>query len=339
MSILTLPKFWEVLERSGSINESRGMKRLDFKTSQASLTTFSKTHSYGEYIFDWAWADAYNRYGVAYYPKLTSMVPFTPATVQHFLGPTNEWEKLLQQHDEQLENHSSGHFLFTTSEEQSFLQEYNYLLRDSFQYHFINQEYKNFDDFLGKLKSKKAKNIRQERIHPDLKIERFTGDKLLPEHAQEMYEFYLMTLKDKKAIPYLTQEFYSLLFQELPKHVLYVRASKEENALAGALFLYDENRIYGRYWGAKIFVPNLHFELCYYQGIDFCLERGLKVFEAGAQGEHKIARGFRPVLTSSAHKIQHPEFIKAITSFIEEEKAQIAQDIKTLKSFLPFITQ
>lgn len=336
MSILSHPLFWKVLEDSGSINETRGMSKIEFKTSNASLVTFSKTHSYGEYIFDWAWADAFAKNGLPYYPKLTSMVPFTPATATHFQGDQSEWSELLRQHDEILKNHSSGHFLFTTKEEQAFLGSHGYLLRDSFQYHFFNEDYKSFEDFLEKLKSKKAKHIRLERSHPELDIERLTGEKLTLAHAEEMHQFYLMTLEEKRAIPYLTADFFKLLFESLPQNTLYVRASKEGELIAGALFYYDEEKIYGRYWGSKSFIRNLHFELCYYQGIEFCIEKGLKVFEAGAQGEHKIARGFRPVLTTSAHQINHPGFKTAIANYIQAERTQVAQAMDELSKLLPF---
>lgn len=336
MNILSHPLFWKILEDSGSINESRGMRKIEFKTSNASLITFSKSHSYGEYIFDWGWADAYARHGIAYYPKLTSMVPFTPATAPHFHGDSSQWSNLLEQHDDYLKTHSSSHFLFTTPDEQDFFKGKNYLLRDSFQYHFFNDSYQGFDDFLGRLKSKKAKHIRTERLHPSLVIERLTGDLLQEEHAREMYQFYLMTLEEKKAIPYLTEDFFKLLFKNLPHNTLYVRAKSNDELLAGSLFYYDEKRIYGRYWGAKTFIPNLHFELCYYQGIEFCIERKLEVFEAGAQGEHKIARGFRPVLTTSAHKINNQAFSLAIGNFIQAEKNQVAETMSELAKLLPF---
>lgn len=338
MSILTQAAFWKILEESGSIDETRGMRKVDFKTTNSSLFTFSKNHSYGEYIFDWAWADAFKQHGIPYYPKLTSMVPFTPATAPHFHGEKAEWKELLFQHDEFLKGHSSAHFLFTTPEEQIFLGQHGYHLRDSFQYHFFNDSYQSFDDFLSRLKSKKAKHIRLERDYPDLKLERLTGDTLTEAHAHEMYDFYLMTLEEKKAIPYLTRDFYRLLFQQLPQNVLYVRASSSEGLLAGALFFYDDEKIYGRYWGSRIFIPNLHFELCYYQGIEFCIERQLKVFEAGAQGEHKIARGFRPVLTTSAHKINHQEFSQAIGAYIQDERVQVAETMAELAKLLPFKT-
>ncbi len=336
MSVLTNPTFWQILEESGSINESRGMKQLKFLSKNGNLSTFSKTHSYGEYIFDWSWAEAYRQHRIPYYPKLSSMVPFTPATSPHFLAPEAEWKDLLIQHDEILKTHSSAHFLFTTKSENIFLEENEYFIRDSFQYHFVNDGYRDFDHFLSLLKSRKAKHLRHERHFSDLKIERFTGKELNQDHAHEMYQFYLMTLEEKGAIPYLNKEFYELLFKRMPENVLYVRAMKEEEVFAGALFYHDEKRLYGRYWGSKGYVPNLHFELCYYQGIDFCLERKLEVFEAGAQGEHKIARGFRPVKTTSAHKILHSEFRKAIKDFIHQEKEEVAQTMAALSALLPF---
>ncbi len=337
-SILTHPQFWKILHDSGSIDHTRGMQLQTFKNHAATLHTFSKNHSYGEYIFDWAWAQGFERRGLAYYPKLTSMVPFTPATAAHFWGLSSHWPGLLQQHDELLKQHSSAHFLFTNAEEQRFLAENGYLLRDSFQFHFINEGYEDFNQFLNSLKTKKAKNIRSERSFPALNIERLTGEQLTLEHAREMYMFYRLTLEEKQAIAYLSPTFFELLFATLAKNVLYVRARNEEQLMAGALFYYDHHRLYGRYWGAQVHIPNLHFELCYYQGIDFCLEKGLAVFEAGAQGEHKIQRGFRPVLTSSAHKINHPEFARAIEEFVIKERGMIQDSIKNLSLLLPFKT-
>jgi predicted N-acyltransferase len=338
-SILTHELFWKVLRDSGSTDHTRGMQLHTFTSGDATLRTFSKTHSYGEYIFDWAWAQGFERSGLPYYPKLTSMVPFTPATAAHFWGPTSHWPALLSQHDELLQRHSSAHFLFTTPEEQRFLGESGYLLRDSFQYHFINEGDADFPQFLNRLKAKKAKHIRREREFPGLAIERLTGPQLTRDHAREMYAFYRSTLEEKQAIAYLTPAFFELLFTTLPENVLYVRARDGERLLAGALFYYDAQRLYGRYWGALAHVPNLHFELCYYQGIEFCLEHKLAVFEAGAQGEHKIQRGFRPVLTASAHRINHAGFAKAIDAFVTKEREDVRAAIAELTQLLPFKAQ
>jgi len=333
--ILTNELFWNALKDSGSVDESRGMQLIELNAGNSKLITFSKNHSYGEYIFDWGWADAYERSGIPYYPKLTSMVPFTPATAPHFWGNTNDWPELLRKHDELLPRHSSAHFLFTTKEEQMFLTENNYIPRLSFQYHFFNENYSSFDDFLGKLKNKKAKNIREERRFPNFEIERLTGSELKESHAEEMYNFYLMTLSEKKGIPYLTKDFFHQLIRDLPNNILYVRAGN----IAGAFFYYDDKTLYGRYWGSRDFIPNLHFELCYYQGIEFAIEKKISVFEAGAQGEHKIARGFRPIITTSAHKINHPLFAQAIADFIKNESQEVLRIIEELSKLLPFLKE
>lgn len=330
--ILTDPRFLRILRESGSADESRGMRFHEFTSGESSLRTFSKTHSYGEYIFDWSWAEASDRAGIPYYPKLTSMIPFTPATAPHFNGPTKDWESLLRQHNELLARHSSAHFLFTTAEEQRFLGENGYILRDSFQYHFFNDGYRDFGDFLSKLKAKKAKHILKERDFPGLPVERLTGEALTPAHADEMHAFYLMTIEEKGAIPYLTQDFFRRMFSELSENILFVRAGNT----AGALFYYDESRLYGRYWGSRRFIPNLHFELCYYQGIEFAIERKIPVFEAGAQGEHKIARGFRPVYTSSAHRINHLGLAGAVADAVTRERRAIRDAVTELTKLLPF---
>ena len=234
-------------------------------------------------------------------------------------------------------NFSSSHFLFLTPEERAFFQNRDYLIRESFQYHFINQDYATFENFLSSLKSKKAKQIRKERVFAEgIEIEWVTHEKLTQRYADEMYEFYLATIKSKQAIAYLNQTFFRLVFESLSHNVGYVRATREGEAIGGALFFYDQNRLYGRYWGAKEHVPNLHFELCYYQGIDFCLKKKLAVFEAGAQGEHKISRGFTPVKTFSAHKLKHPAFHQAVERFINSECLEVERAMAILARKLPF---
>lgn len=336
MNVFTSPDFWNALELSGSIGEDRGMLHHTFRVNDSSLHTFSKSHSYGEYIFDWSWAQAFEEHGIPYYPKLNSMIPFTPATTPHFWGEDSDWPELLRLHDELLPQHSSAHFLFTTSEENKFLAESGYMIRDSFQYHFSNESYADFEAFLSRLKTKKAKTIRKEREIQGITIDRLTGDKLNPAHAEEMYGFYSSTLELKQAIPYLTRSFFEIVFKTMPTNILYVRAELEGKAIAGALYFFDHTRLYGRYWGSNSQIQNLHFELCYYQGIEFCIENKLEVFEAGAQGEHKIARGFRPVLTKSAHKVNHPGFSKAIENYILQERKQISLSMNELNRLLPF---
>ena len=341
--------FLYTLESSKSVGKGTGWLPRYLSVEDGSrkglLYYFEKTNSYGEYIFDWQWSEAYHRNGIPYYPKFTSMIPFTPATTPHFL--MNEFDEdvansLLDHYEDVYtqSKYSSSHFLFLPTEEIPIFRDRDYLIRESFQYHFFNDDYESFEQMLSKFKTKKAKQIRKERIFDeDICIECFTDATLGPEHALQMYEFYKMTIQDKRAIDYLSKEFFVQIFDKMKSNVLFVQASKEGDPIAGALYFYDSERLYGRYWGAKQNVPNLHFELCYYRGIEFCLEKNLKVFEAGAQGEHKIARGFKPIKTYSAHKIRHPEFNEAIKRYILEEKQSVDLTIEHLNSRLPFIIE
>ncbi|MBY0517156.1 MAG: GNAT family N-acetyltransferase [Bacteriovoracaceae bacterium] len=329
-------EFYKALLHSQSIGKNAGWIPQHFSAKDSTLCSYLKNHSYGEYIFDWSWAQAYERYGIAYYPKLVSMIPFTSATTNHFSG--ERWGELLEQHLHFMKDSgcSSSHFLFTTTKENDFLQQHDFLIRESMQYHFFNENYSSFEDFLQRLKAKKAKNILKERAFSEVKIERLTGNQLKEEHALEMYEFYRSTIDKKNAIPYLKKEFFQLVFQLMPHHLLYVRATRGSKPIAGAVYFYSKEILYGRYWGSLEEESNLHFELCYYQGIEFCIERKMERFEAGAQGEHKIARGFRPVRTYSAHFIRHPAFKEAISNFINEEKHHLASSINELSSLLTF---
>jgi predicted N-acyltransferase len=335
--------FFKALEASGSVGRTSGWEPLFIldEEEEGLVYTFIKSHSYGEYIFDWQWARAYQENGLPYYPKLTSMVPFTPATTPHFLMPEFDKlkaEKLLNYLEEIFDkfNFSSNHFLFISPEEASFFKEQDYLIRESMQYHFINEDYVDFPSYLGSLKTKKAKSIEKERLHTDLSIKRFSGNDLKVCHAQAMYRFYLSTIDHKHATDYLKEDFFLSVFDLMKNQVLYVEASRDDAPIAGSLFFIGNERLYGRYWGATEYRPNLHFELCYYQGIEFCLERKLKVFEAGAQGEHKIPRGFRPIKTFSAHKIKHEGFNAAISNYIEAEKAELSKTMDQLSHQLPF---
>jgi predicted N-acyltransferase len=336
-------RFFHALEESRSIGNEAGWNPVFFTDSAQSciLYSFIKNHSYGEYIFDWKWAEAYQQNKISYYPKLTSMIPLSPVTTSHFIMPEFDKKKcdeVMDQYESfyQAHNFSSSHFLFTTNEEKEYFEGRGYQTRESFQYHFLNENYENFEDFLGKLKTKKAKNIRSERVFPELEIKNITGTELTHLHAREMYQFYLTTIDLKQGIAYLTEDFFKIIFETMKDNILYVQASLQGQVIAGALFFHDEQRLYGRYWGFNRDVPNLHFELCYYQGIEFCIKKKIKIFEAGAQGEHKITRGFRPVRTYSAHKIKHPVFAEAISQFIENEKGYVEEAIIELSRRLPF---
>lgn len=327
--------FFLALEESGSIGQKTGWTPLYFhdERNHHLLFTFVKNHSYGEYIFDWEWARAYQQNGLEYYPKLTSMIPFTPVTFKH-----SPQASTFKAYEETYEKNpfSSSHFLFANSDDLEIFKREGYLIRESFQYHFFNENYQSFEDFLSKLKTKKAKNIRQERELPDLKIQSWTGPNLTQDHAEEMYRFYQSTMVLKGSIDYLKKDFFLKVFETMKDQILYVNASQENEVIAGSLFFYGNGRLYGRYWGSTKQVPNLHFELCYYQGIDFCIQKGLKVFEAGAQGEHKIPRGFRPIRTFSAHRLKNAAFQEAISRYIEEEKIYISETLTELSKQLPF---
>ncbi|MBT3979983.1 MAG: hypothetical protein HOE90_01445 [Bacteriovoracaceae bacterium] len=331
-------QFFQTLEDEGCIGQNSGWQPIYLEDPGKSiLFSFIKSHSYGEYIFDWDWANAYNAHQIPYYPKLTSMIPFTSATSPHFIGETSN--KVMEEYERYyLENpFSSSHFLFLPEFELNFFESQGYILRDSFQYHFMSEGLQSFDDFLSSLKNKKAKQIRKERIFPEeIKFNQYTGDQLSSNHASEMYQFYLSTISYKNAIPYLSESFFTKVFEKLKNNICYIQATKNENAIAGSLYFHSSDTLYGRYWGATENIKNLHFELCYYQGIEFCIKKSLSVFEAGAQGEHKIGRGFRPVKTYSAHKFKDPHFHHAISEYIRKEKLHINQIIPLLTEKLPF---
>ncbi len=331
--------FFKTLEESQCIGEGTGWNPIYITDPGVSLMySFIKDQSYGEYIFDWNWTNSYHQNNISYYPKLTSMIPFTSVTTPHFLGDSSQ--KLMETYESFYKEHhfSSSHFLFLKPDELDFYQSFGYILRDSFQYHFENKSYLCFESFLKDLKGRKAKQIRKERVFPEeVSFKQFTGESLLPEHGKEMFEFYLSTISKKNAIAYLNEKFFIKVFERLKNNILYVQARKNEKPIAGAVYFYNSDRLYGRYWGAKEDMINLHFELCFYQGIEFCIKNKLSVFEAGAQGEHKISRGFRPIKTYSAHKFKHPGFHEAITQYIYNERKHIEQLIASLSQRLPFV--
>lgn len=330
--------FFEALERSGSIGRLTGWEPVTFNNNSSQLTTYIKSHSYGEYIFDWGWAEAYERHGIPYYPKLTSMVPFTPVTTRRLHGGSEDIQKLLNQHEDLYNDgpFSSSHFLFIEPDEAHYFREMGYMTRLSLQYHFINQDYKSFDDFLSNLKSKKAKTIRKERNIPGISFHHYSGHDLKDYHARRMYEFYISTITKKNSFDYLNRDFFERLFSLMKEKILYIEAEENGAPIAGSLFLFSNQKLYGRYWGSTKFVENLHFELCYYQGIEYCIAKKLKVFEAGAQGEHKLLRGFEPVKTYSTHKIKHDAFNVAIKNFIEKESYSIEKLQIELAEHLPY---
>jgi uncharacterized protein len=332
-------EFLRALERSGSVGDMSGWSPIYLVCKEdggrvlGALCLYLKTNSYGEYVFDWEWARAYREHGLAYYPKLVVAVPFTPATgpkllVRSDAGDQTAVTRALLDAAQELGNKrrvSSSHALFLPEEELDEFAGRGFAVRHSLQFHWRNRGYGAFSDYLDALISKRRRQVARERRQLEgegLTIERLTGEDLGPEHAALMHRLYLATYDRKWGIPYLNGAFFAEVFRTMGDRTLFVLAHEEltQRPIAGALFFYKGRSLYGRYWGASERRRNLHFELCYYQGIDFAIERRLKLFEAGAQGEHKLARGFLPSLTYSAHEIRHPRFRHAIERYIAEEK-------------------
>ncbi|MGB3683885.1 MAG: GNAT family N-acetyltransferase [Rubrobacteraceae bacterium] len=348
-------EFLRALERSGSVGAGTGWLPVYLVGGEAeapagALPVYLKTDSYGEFIFDWEWANAYHENGLSYYPKLVAAVPFTPATGPKLLmGPGVDGERpavsrslLDAARDLGAERGvSSSHALFVPERELGAFEESGFAVRHSFQFHWRNRDYDSFADYLGALESKRRRQISRERrqlADENLEIERLTGDDLTPAHAETMYRFYLGTFDRKWGFPYMTREFFEEVFQTMKDRTLLVlaRDAATGRPVAGALNFFKGGSLYGRYWGAAEERRNLHFELCYYQAIEFAIERGLALFEAGAQGEHKLARGFLPTLTYSAHEIRHPAFKQAIERYIAEERRYVAQALAGYASHSPY---
>jgi uncharacterized protein len=348
-------EFLRALERSGSIGRRSGWSPAYLVSKNGAdvlgaLLLYLKTDSYGEYIFDWEWARAYRQYGLSYYPKLVAAVPFTPATGPKLLVKpdldvatrTRVTKALLEAADDLGTEYSvsSSHALFVPQEELSEFTGRGFTVRHSLQFHWHNRDYETFSDYLAALSGKRRRQISRERRQlgdEGLEILHLTGDALLPEHAALMHGFYLATLDGKWGVPYLNRAFFDEVFKTMRDRTMLVLASDGAGIpVAGALFFLKDRSLFGRYWGTMQHRRNLHFELCYYQAIEFAIGRGFKLFEAGAQGEHKLARGFLPSLTYSAHKIRDPAFRRAIGEYIESEKEMLAGVMEEYASHDPY---
>jgi uncharacterized protein len=348
-------EFLRALERSGSIGRRSGWSPAYLVCKNGAdvlgaLCLYLKTDSYGEYIFDWEWARAYRQYGLSYYPKLVAAVPFTPATGPKLLVKpdldvatrTRVTKALLEAADDLGTEYSvsSSHALFVPQEELSEFTGRGFTVRHSLQFHWHNRGYETFSDYLAALSGKRRRQISRERRQlgdEGLEILHLTGDALLPEHAALMHGFYLATLDGKWGVPYLNRAFFDEVFKTMRDRTMLVLASDGAGIpVAGALFFLKDRSLFGRYWGTMQHRRNLHFELCYYQAIDFAIGRGFNLFEAGAQGEHKLARGFLPSLTYSAHKIRDPAFRRAIGEYIESEKEMLAGVMEEYASHDPY---
>ena len=307
---------------------------------QGAMPLFLKSHSYGEYVFDWAWADAYQRHGLEYYPKLLCAVPFTPVTGPRLLaGNDADRSTLAAAALEMAREASSLHVLFPPEEEAGLLQSAGMLMRRTVQFHWQNDNYADFDDFLARMTRHRRKNIRQERrrvLEAGVSCRWLRGAEIEQKHWEFFERCYRRTYSAHRSSPYLSLEFFLRLGATLPQHTLMILAERAGKPVAATLNLITENKIFGRYWGAAEHIPLLHFECCYYQAIEFAIANRLQLFEGGAQGEHKLFRGLLPVETHSAHWLAHPSFASAIEDYLKRETAGIAQYVDELNEHSPF---
>jgi predicted N-acyltransferase len=346
-------EFLVALERHGCVGPEFGwrpyylvLRDAPGAPIAAAAPTFLKGNSYGEFVFDFAWAHAYERHGLAYYPKLIAAAPYTPATGPRLLvAPERDYATTAAalvdavcRHVDQLQL-SSLHWLFPNTRDAQTLSEQGLLLRTDVQYHWTNAGYRDFDDFLDRFTSRKRKKARRERrrvAEQGITLERRRGDEMDSDEWALAHHFYETTFERKWNLPVLTRGFFEAIGRTMGERIVVVFARHGGRVVAGSILLRGDDTLYGRYWGCDADYHSLHFEACYYQGIDYAIEQGLTRFEPGAQGEHKIARGFLPTLTQSAHWIRHPSFREAISDYIEREHALMIERYHMLQEESPF---
>ncbi|MCV6588565.1 MAG: GNAT family N-acetyltransferase [Marinobacterium sp.] len=342
-------EFLHALESTHCVSPEQGWQPLHLSIEKAGETVavmplYLKNHSWGEYVFDWAWADAWQRHGLDYYPKLLTAIPFTPAQGPR-LGHSIPLDELvpaltsgLQQLCQSL-GASSWHGLFVEPELRQQLVTHQQFSRLGCQYHWFNNNYPDFDAFLATFTSRKRKNLRKERqkvVDQGVTLTTLNGHEITDAQLVHFYRFYQMTYLKRGRQGYLTPEFFHQLRQTMPEQLVLVLAHVGEQPVAGALSLRSDTTLYGRYWGCLDEFDSLHFETCYYQGIEYCIAQGLQRFDPGAQGEHKIQRGFKPVETWSCHWVAEPGFRPAVKQFLAEEQQAMQQQISELTTWLPF---
>jgi predicted N-acyltransferase len=342
--------FLRALEDSGSIAKKSGWTPVYLLAERAgklagAVAAFVKTHSYGEYIFDWGWANAAARAGLRYYPKLVIGAPVTPATGRRILlapGAGKDVSAALIAAVQQLADDAecgSIHWLFCTEDEQQLLARAGFFARATYQFHWKNRGYGTFDDFLAQLKSRKRKQLRKERARARAAIEKLewaSGRELDRARLDDLDRFYRITTGEHGGRDYLRPGFFHRLAETMPDAMQVVEVTASGRRIAGALFLETEHALYGRYWGADTHVDLLHFETAYYAGIERAITRGLPLFEAGAQGEHKLLRGFEPNRTYSAHWIRHPGLSAAIEEYTQREAAAVTHELAELARYGPY---
>jgi len=341
--------FLAALEQSKSIGGQSGWQpcylsiRDDSSCNEllAVLIAYQKQHSMGEYVFDWTWADAYHSFGKNYYPKLTSAIPFTPVPCKKLLTSktlsTQQVQECINYIKEQClkRGFSSWHWLYT----QRNIADETFIKRHSIQFHWFNHNYSSFDDFLARFSAKKRKNVKQERKKLkefDLRIDVLEGKQITEDDWKYFYACYQTTYLKRGHQGYLSLEFFLQVQQAMAENILLIAAKRGEDFIAGALFFRDKENLYGRYWGCLESIANLHFELCYYQGIEYAIHHGLKMFNPGTQGEHKIARGFEPVTLQSYHWLADDFLKPPIADFCYREVQHLEAYSKECSASLPF---
>ncbi|NOR80452.1 MAG: GNAT family N-acetyltransferase [Methyloprofundus sp.] len=343
-------EFLLALEQSGSVCAQTGWQAyhllvLDKDELIAAMPLYLKYHSRGEYVFDQQWADAYLQSGMEYYPKWLNAIPFTPCQGQRLLiKPDVDNNLIIQQciaaiqQLSELNNISSLHCLFPDATQTDTLKQHM-LIREAVQFQWFNKNYRDFDDYLQTFTSRQRKKINKERrqvIEQGIHLQRLTGLEISAEQWQVFFQFYEMTYLKRGQSAYLNIDFFKQLATSMPEQILLILAVKNQKYVGAALSFIGENTLYGRYWGCYEEYNNLHFEACYYQGLEYCIEHQLQRFDSGAQGEHKIARGFEPITTYSAHWIQNPHFAKLIADFLSREKQLVNQYKQQCYQQLPF---
>jgi len=345
-------EFLLAMETSGCVNRTTGwgpshiVLRDDAGRLTGAMPLYHKSNSWGEFVFDWAWADAYRRAGLHYYPKLVAAVPFTPATSPRLLTDPNGDADAIGQRllaaalstAKELDA-SSLHVLFPATPEHAALHRAELLMRKDCQFHWHNQGYGDFDDFLGTFTAEKRKKTRRERrrvAEAGIRFRRLTGTEMTPQLWAEVMPLYASSFWRRGREPYLNQAFFEAVAKRLPDNLLLVLAELNGEPVAVAIFFRSHDVLYGRYWGSAAHFHSLHFETCYYQGIDYCIEHGLQRFEPGTQGEHKLARGFVPAETWSAHWLAHPRFAAAVDDYLAQERGYIDRYIDVAAEHVPY---
>ena len=343
-------EFLELAETTGSESPDAGwtprpLAIYDGPRLRAAMPLYEKSHSWGEFVFDWAWAQAYQRAGFPYYPKLVAAVPFTPAPSTRLLraqSDDDEAATALLEAATTLATEtgcSSVHVLFPTPDELPLLERHGLLIRKDCQFHWHNRGYANFDDFLATFTSAKRKKARRDRrrvAEAGIRFRRVHGEEMSSDDWSIVYGLIARTFMLRGSLPYFNQAFFEGLGERLGHGILVILAEKDDQPIAAAVFYESDTALYGRYWGSDGHYDALHFETCYYQGIDYCIESGKTLFEPGTQGEHKIARGFSPVTTWSAHWLAHPEFAGAIERYLDEEGRHIDRYIDAVDAHTPY---